>query len=169
MQVVKEYLRIIEDGLKQAYQEHGDSKEISNLFLKPFNVSEQTQKYYNDMPKFLGYKSTELTEREKLEIEYEKDVFQMKLSVNEEALVDKIIEKLNKSRGTSNPLINDDTFFTNRKPSHKDSFAIGYVLADSALKDKSSAAMRDTSYARAIKKEGLKILQRDQDPLYIEQ
>ena len=91
MSVVKEYLRIIEDGLKQAYLEHGDKQEITNLFLKPFDASAYAQKYYKDMPQFLGYEKTDHNERELTEIEYEKDVFQMKLDANEEALIDKII------------------------------------------------------------------------------
>ena len=168
MTVVKEYLKIIEDGLKQAYLEHGDNKEISNLFLKPFDVN-ASQKHFKDMPKFLGYEKSELTERDKTEIEYEKDVFQMKLNANEEALVDKIIEQMTRSRSSSNPLINEDTFITDRVPSQKETAAVGYVLADLTLRDKSASQFVQTGIASLIKKEGLKQLKREEDPEYIKQ
>jgi hypothetical protein len=65
------------------------------------------------MPLAERYEATELTESEKLQIQYEKDVFEIKLTQNEQALVNKILDKYSDIAVVSNPLTNEyDTFKT---------------------------------------------------------
>lgn len=71
------------------------------------------------MPKFQGYEATELTESEKLDIEYEKDVFEFKLNYQEEALVDKILNDMRVIGRQENPLFTEETYKT-FKPTQKE-------------------------------------------------
>jgi hypothetical protein len=65
------------------------------------------------MPLAERYEATELTESEKLQIQYEKDVFEIKLTQNEQALVNKILDKYSDTAAAANPLTNEyDTFKT---------------------------------------------------------
>ncbi len=48
------------------------------------------------MPKFQEYRKDNLTDGEKLEKDFEKDVFEYKLSIQDEELVDKILSKYTK-------------------------------------------------------------------------
>lgn len=67
-----------------------------------------------DMPKFAEFEKTQLNESEKLQIEYEKDVFFNKLKLQEEALIDKIIQEHISGTPYASPLLRkeEDTFKT---------------------------------------------------------
>jgi hypothetical protein len=67
------------------------------------------------MPLPEKYESAKLTESEKLQIQYEKDVFEIKLTINEQALVSKILDKYSGTSNAVNPITNEyDKFQTKR-------------------------------------------------------
>jgi hypothetical protein len=91
------------------------------------------------MPKFAGFEKTELNESEKLQIEYEKDVFFNKLDLQEEALIEKIIQEHAAGSVYANPLHRKD-IDTYKTVENKN---LEYILADRILHNDTNI---DTEY-----------------------
>lgn len=65
------------------------------------------------MPLPEKYEPAKLTESEKLQMQYEKDVFEIKLTANEQALVSKILDKYSGTSPATKPITNEyDKFQT---------------------------------------------------------
>ena len=111
----------MQQDLLSAWNKYGDKKLNLEEVVKTEGIQGRGTRFYSDlapklaredMPKFQGYEATELTESEKLDIEYEKDVFEFKLNYQEEALVDKILKDIKVIGGEENPLFTDATYKT---------------------------------------------------------
>jgi len=117
--VVREYLSIVQSDLVETYQKYQDTGALDlQTFLEQEGIKGMSviltsivATKEQNMPQFAGYTQSQLTESEKLEVENEKDVFRKKLTIDEQALVDKIIGDFAKTSGSNNPLQNPvDTY-----------------------------------------------------------
>jgi len=122
--VVKEYLAAIEEGLVKAFEKYGANEELTIAdIIKVEGIQSKASIFIliliaptrrADMPKAIQYTKTRLTDSEKLQMEYEQDVFESKLNAEADAIIDSLLNSFREASEEKNPLLRDNLKTLNR-------------------------------------------------------
>ena len=164
--VVIEYMKTIQEDLINAHQKYGKKKDLTvSEIIKLEGFTEKGRR--PGMPQPVSLTKTELSETEKLKMQYEKDVFEMNLNEEAESIVDGLLKSYKEATLDKNPLLRDEF-----KPSNRDvaaSETLKYLKTDRMLKNDALLDVEEIFDLNRIKAEGLSNLLKKKDPEYLAQ
>ena len=126
------------------------------------------------MPEVLGYHKEQHSAYEKLQLEYEKDVFQTKLEAEVDSLMSDLLGTYKEQSGITSPLVRDTYKTVRQDPKQgiqRSLYLIAevaeYIKADRLLKSHSTLAIEEIQDLLDIKGKGLSKLEK-KDEQYLE-